>query len=173
MSFVGEAAAVAGGVAALTDLVGLLFKGASILAEIRANMKVGPGSIQEEETKIQYVLEMVAKIEQSQLENSVVVKAFKESLLQDALLLQEKLKGMSISPGDVMLARFGKSIKRKCREKDVSKVDKRLEQKIAMVNTWQGASTNAMIKDIHSIIIPKEPVRYPSFFILVPFQFKE
>jgi hypothetical protein len=153
MSGIGEAAAVAGGVAAFADLAGLVFKGASILAEIRANMKVGPGSIQEEEAKLQHVLELIAKIEHGQADNSLV-KAFTGPLQQDALLLKEKLKGLSISAGDGMLVRLRKSIKRKCKEDDVSKVEKRLEQKMAIVNT-------AMIKDIHSRIIPKKLVRYP------------
>jgi hypothetical protein len=160
MSVIGEAAAVAGGVAAFTDLAGLVFKGVSILAEIRANMKDGPGSIQEEEAKIKNVLEMIAKIESAQPDNSLV-KAFTGPLRQDALLLKEKLKGLSISAGDRMLVRLGKSIKRKYKEKDVSKVEKRFEQKMAIVNTCQSAIANAMIKDIHSVIIPREMVRYP------------
>ena len=118
MSILGEAAGVA-------DLVRLVFKGISILAEIEANMKVGPGSIQEEETKIQHVLELIAKIEYAQADNALL-KAFTGPLQQDALLLKERLKGLSIGAGDGMLVRLGKSIKRKCKEKDVVKVEKRI-----------------------------------------------
>ncbi|KAN0107817.1 hypothetical protein V8E51_007559, partial [Hyaloscypha variabilis] len=160
MSGIGEAAAVAGGLQAFFGLAELVFNGASILAEIRANMKDGPGSIREEEAKIQNVLEMIAKIESVQADNSLV-KAFTGPLQQDALFLKGKLKGLSIGAGDGMLVRLGKSIKRKCKEKDVAEVEKRLERKMAIVNTCQGAITNAMIKDIHSLIIPQEMVRCP------------
>ncbi|KAH8586516.1 hypothetical protein B0O99DRAFT_695415 [Bisporella sp. PMI_857] len=144
-----------GEVAAVAQLVGMVFKGVSILAEIRANMKDGPGSIQEGEMKIQRVLKLIAEIEYGQADNALV-KAFTSRLQQDVLLLKEKLKGLSINAEDGMLVRLGKSIKQKCKEKDVLKVEKRLEQEMAMVNTCQGAMANAMIKDIHSLIIPKE-----------------
>jgi hypothetical protein len=150
-------AEVIGGMAAGTQIVGQIIQVVRLLIEIQANMNNGPGSVQEQDRRIQQCINLVMMIKKNHSGDPLAM-SLTDASLQDAELLHKELHGISIDAADGVIDRFRKSVKRKAKERDILKLESRLQLAMAMINAYEGTNMNALLNDIYDIMVRKQKV---------------
>jgi hypothetical protein len=120
-----EALGALGALAAISQLVGHIFKITGCISKFRD----APKSIREQSAQVEHLVDITKVIEQNPSHQTTTVESILRDCIGDAEKLQEILRRISLDAGDGKVKKVWKTYDRVTKEKEILALFKKLEQR--------------------------------------------